>query len=662
MLNAQLVELAAEALTTGAWHGWGVRSLEHWLTWQAGVSPGHAREVVRLARARETHPVVMASFAEGALSVDQAAVATKAPPYLDAHIAETAPCATVSQLRTMVRAARSEPVPSTGVEEPAETLTGFFDDDGRYHLRGELDADHGRVVDAALTEARDALFHAGRDKVTWAEALVEVAQRSLDALPAAERRERFRVNWFVDPTDPIPARWTDGLAVPAGSVRCCPATPRWPPSSPTAPDRSASDTPSVPCRIGPDGSILHRDRKCRVPWCPQTRWLHVHHVEHVADGGATDTANLIAICPADHRLHHRGQLGISGDADRPDGLTFTDARRPGHRPGRPDRSYRPVHHRHRPNRTTTRRRTTPTLGRRLPRPTRAASARVRTGVSVDERIEGDARPVVGVDRALDHLGPLDGEPVRRRARRRCAADRGGRRDWSVRRSRARGCRRGGRPRARRRPGAQARDRTPQHGRRARRRRAAGRRRSRGRTDPVRPHAVTSATIHSMSTPASAASRRPLAMPASAKSTATTSHPWRASQMALRPSPQARSSARPARESVDLRWQEAVRLRRPDQLRPPRSARSRPPRPCQARGRTRMPSCGQLRRLDRQRRVGHRIGTRLRLREGDDLADVLLAGEDGDEPVEAEGEATVRRGAVLERVEEEAELAHRPPRR
>ena len=48
--------------------------------------------------------------------------------------------------------------------------------------------------------------------------------------------------------------------------------------------------------------------------------------------------------------------------------------------------------------------------------------------------------------------------------------------------------------------------------------------------------------------------------------------------------------------------------------------------------------------------------RLRLREGDHLADVLLAGEDRDQAVETEREPAVRRRAVLERVEEEAELA------
>src|SRR3954453_8522626 len=61
-------------------------------------------------------------------------------------------------------------------------------------------------------------------------------------------------------------------------------------------------------------------------------------------------------------------------------------------------------------------------------------------------------------------------------------------------------------------------------------------------------------------------------------------------------------------------------------------------------------------VDGRRCVGHRVRPRLRLREGDDLADVVLAGQHRDEAVDAEGEATVWRGAVPERVEEEPEPA------
>ncbi len=48
--------------------------------------------------------------------------------------------------------------------------------------------------------------------------------------------------------------------------------------------------------------------------------------------------------------------------------------------------------------------------------------------------------------------------------------------------------------------------------------------------------------------------------------------------------------------------------------------------------------------------------RLRLREGDDLADVLLARQDRHQAVDAEREPAVGRRAVVERVEQEPELA------
>ena len=72
--------------------------------------------------------------------------------------------------------------------------------------------------------------------------------------------------------------------------------------------------------------VEDRDRGCRVPGCGHNRWLQVHHIVHWEDGGATDTANLLALCARHHRLHHRGGLGIAGDADEPDGVVFTDAR------------------------------------------------------------------------------------------------------------------------------------------------------------------------------------------------------------------------------------------------------------------------------------------------------------------------------------------------
>ena len=60
-------------------------------------------------------------------------------------------------------------------------------------------------------------------------------------------------------------------------------------------------------------------------------------------------------------------------------------------------------------------------------------------------------------------------------------------------------------------------------------------------------------------------------------------------------------------------------------------------------------------LDRRGRVEHEVRARRGLGEGHDLADVRLVGEQGDPAVDAEGDAAVRRRAVLEGLEDAAEL-------
>jgi hypothetical protein len=70
--------------------------------------------------------------------------------------------------------------------------------------------------------------------------------------------------------------------------------------------------------------VEHRDQGCRVPGCDRRLWLHVHHIWHWEDGGETTSANTCALCPYHHRLHHKGLLGIEGDANGD--LVFTDHR------------------------------------------------------------------------------------------------------------------------------------------------------------------------------------------------------------------------------------------------------------------------------------------------------------------------------------------------
>ena len=58
-----------------------------------------------------------------------------------------------------------------------------------------------------------------------------------------------------------------------------------------------------------------RDRGCRFPGCPHTRFLHGHHIQHWLHGGATRLDNLILLCPRHHHLVHEG--GFALEAAKP---------------------------------------------------------------------------------------------------------------------------------------------------------------------------------------------------------------------------------------------------------------------------------------------------------------------------------------------------------
>ena len=190
---------------------------------------------------------------------------------------------------------------------------------------GELDADHGAVLDAALREAHDALFQRDGVKASNVDALVEIANRSLGSIVEVGRRDRYRVHVHLDVDnamlDGLGHRLPDWLR----DLICCDTianTVHEHDGIPVSVGRAQRTVPERTRRL-----VILRDRGCRVPGCNADRVLQVHHVIHwdPDDGaGPTDTWNLACLCPRHHRMHHRGQLGISGNADLPDGLVFTD--------------------------------------------------------------------------------------------------------------------------------------------------------------------------------------------------------------------------------------------------------------------------------------------------------------------------------------------------
>jgi hypothetical protein len=361
VLHAELVELAAEAIATEAWAGGGIRSVEHWLSWQTGLSPRRAREVTAIARRRAELPVTMAAFRCGELAIDQVVpVVAHTPAHNDAEVAELATYATVSQLRSTL--SRYRPAPehdptSTPTPDPdpdpdtaagrqpagdntvphreqqpdpdldAERVLGrgslsMFYRDGRFRLYLDAPGDVGALIEAALKEAKDGLIAAGVPDVTWTDALTEVCNRSLSGVATKSRVDRYKVHVHLDTTGGwlnagmgLPDALTDKICC-AGSIQ-----PVW-------------ETDSVPVNVGRSARIVpdrtrrlveDRDRGCRHPTCQVGRYVEIHHLIPWRAGGATDMNNLISLCPFHHDALHRGEYSISGDPNIAGGLIFTRA-------------------------------------------------------------------------------------------------------------------------------------------------------------------------------------------------------------------------------------------------------------------------------------------------------------------------------------------------
>lgn len=334
--HARLVALTRQAIEAEGWQGWGIRSVEHWLTLQAGLSPTRAREIALLAEARADYPETAAAFEAGQLSVDQTvAVLRNAPPHNDAEAASIAKISSVSQIRAVLskgtrfpgddedRTAEAAPASDERVPDPAVApgRLAYGYQGSRFWLQLDTPADAGALVEQAIAEAHDALFDSGQPHVSGADALAEVARRSLSAAPG-ERAGHYRVLIHLDDG----RAWLNGGPVLPAALRdrltCVGrAAPLWCHDGvPVSVGRSQRIVPDRTRRL-----LADRDRRCLFPGCPATRHLEIHHLRHWADGGPTDTANLASLCPYHHDAHHRGEFTITGNPDSPGPLAFVDA-------------------------------------------------------------------------------------------------------------------------------------------------------------------------------------------------------------------------------------------------------------------------------------------------------------------------------------------------
>ncbi|TMS51786.1 HNH endonuclease signature motif containing protein [Mycobacterium sp. DBP42] len=338
-IDGRIVDIVAELERDELCGMTGARSVAALVAWKTGVTPRNAETVVAVARRVEEFPRCTQDLREGRLSLDQVGViADKAADGSDAHYAELASVATVTQLRTAIKLEpRPEPDPKPEPQREITKIPGPADEYTTWRIR--LPRLEAAKFEAALQSHHDALVadwkrdhdidpNTGEPTSAQAppfpnsvDAFMSLIQAGWDTDVAARPHgQRTTVAVHLNLTDRIAALHLGPvLTDEERRFLLCDATCEAWFESHGQPIGAGRTTRTISRRLR--RALEHRDRCCAVPGCGATRGLHAHHLVHWEDGGRTDLDNLVLVCPYHHRAHHRGEITITGPVDR---LRVTD--------------------------------------------------------------------------------------------------------------------------------------------------------------------------------------------------------------------------------------------------------------------------------------------------------------------------------------------------
>jgi len=325
-IDGRIVEIVAEIDGDQLCGVTGARSVPALVAWKTGCSPANAHTITTIARRLTEFPRCAQGMREGRLSLDQVGViAARAGVGSDEHYAALARVATVNQLRTAVKCEpRPDPEPR---REPEGSITTTSNERGSCY-RITLAHPDAAKFDAALASHRDALF------AEWKRDHGDGAGAADQRPPLPSTAEAFmrlvEAGWDAEATRRPHGQHTTVVVHLDVEQRAA--------GLHLGPLLSDADrrylTCDATCEVWFEraGEVIgagratrlisrrlrraleYRDRACAVPGCGVTRGLHAHHLRHWEDGGPTELANLVLLCPYHHRCHHRGVLTVTGPA------------------------------------------------------------------------------------------------------------------------------------------------------------------------------------------------------------------------------------------------------------------------------------------------------------------------------------------------------------
>jgi hypothetical protein len=333
-IDGRVVDIVAEIDRDELWGATGARSVAALVAWKIGTSSKNANTIANVAHRLQEFPRCAEGMREGRFSLDQIGViAHGAADGSDAHYAELAESATVSQLRTAIKLEpRPEPDPRPG---RPRSITKTSDEESST-WRITLPHDEAATFDAALQSHQDAVVtewkrdHAASDRVSEqtppfpgaVDGFMSLIEAGWDTEVARRPHgQRTTVVVHVDVEARVAALHLGPLLTDDDRrYLTCDATCEVWFKRHGQVIGSGRETRQLSRRLR--RTLEHRDRTCVVPGCGATRGLHAHHIQHWEDGGLTELWNLVLVCPYHHRLHHRGAITITGPAQR---LVVTDS-------------------------------------------------------------------------------------------------------------------------------------------------------------------------------------------------------------------------------------------------------------------------------------------------------------------------------------------------
>src|SRR3569833_387126 len=339
------LSLIAEFDWRSGWSDGSTQSCAHWLNWKCGIDIGAAREKVRVAHALTKLPRIAAAMERGELSYSKARALTRvACEQTENYFLEIALYGTAAHVEKLVRGYRrakeAEELSREAQPQAARKVSYSYEADGSHVLKARKPAETGALVIKALDTAmndpavRDVSAETSFQKPTcgviledpverpsWgarrADALGRIAESFLkhgaEDLSSGDRQQ---IVIHVD-AETLQERTAgrceleDGPSLAAETVR-----------------RLSCDASLVTIVEDPDGEPLNvgrktrsippamrralnaRDRGCRFPGCPNTRYVDGHHIHHWANGGEAKLSNLVQLCRFHHRQVHEGKVEI----------------------------------------------------------------------------------------------------------------------------------------------------------------------------------------------------------------------------------------------------------------------------------------------------------------------------------------------------------------